>query len=136
MRSCKYGTQDFIDIVTYAEAAQLIDENRFRDWIVGHMSQNLETLMQSKILRGTIKEGGPKAWAICSALMSCLSRSSTNSGVRDSLPSPPPSSLRRYASKTLVRGFGLTIAVHHHQIRSLPNGMVYCTLNVPKNLQA
>jgi len=116
----KYNTEAFIKTVLEAEAAKLIDGPRFRDWIVNHVTQNIDTLRESSLLRSTIVEGGEKAWLIFSALMLSLSfcevddraerRGSTEETIFDSLPTPPSSS-KRYVD------FNLADDSRHHGFR-------------------
>jgi hypothetical protein len=101
MSARNYDTQTFIEIVAWAEAAQLTDGKRFRGWLDAYITEHSETLKASRILKATIMEGGQKAWVICLVLMSSLSHAmeelSSSRHEPAQLRSLPNSASKRYA---------------------------------------
>jgi len=71
----KHDIKTFIEIGIEAAGGKLLDNSRFREWMVGYMSQNSNALRESALLRSIALEGGHRAWMICSVLMCSLDRS-------------------------------------------------------------
>lgn len=86
LRSIQKSARDvptFINVAVRAEKARLIDEQRFRTWLVDYIAQHAERLMESAVLRESMEGGGEVAWRLCSLLMSSLSQCRQEAAARE-----------------------------------------------------
>jgi hypothetical protein len=104
----KYDVETFIDLAVEIEGGKLIEGKRFREWIVKYITQSSDALLEAKHLKTVIQDGGHRAWAICSLMVSALSYQNVDSVTREvkevkversersTLLSPPLSITKRY----------------------------------------
>jgi hypothetical protein len=69
-----HDTKTFLRILSVSaeEKTSLVDDRRFRDWMVGYMARESNELKESNLFKDAIMGDSWLAWRLCSLLISSL----------------------------------------------------------------
>ena len=68
------GTEAFLYVLSVSteEKTRLVDNNQFREWMMGYMAKESEGLKELTLFKRTIMQNSELAWRLCSLLISSL----------------------------------------------------------------
>jgi hypothetical protein len=93
-------TEAFLNVlwVSTEEKTRLVDNDQFRDWMMGYVGEKSEELKRSTLFKCTIMQNSELAWRLCSLLISSLGGMG-NGTAAHSVPTSTSSPLRTPPNK-------------------------------------